>query len=96
MNTDNNRLATANADLGEESASAQGPKYWVNIEGSEYAWDHDSITAADVRELAGFDSGQPIVEVDLIHNTEVTLREGEPVPVKPGHGFGKKVKFQRG
>ena len=80
----------------EGSGGAQGPKYWVDIEGTEYPWDKDSITAAEIRTLAGFDPGQQIIEVDLDSNTEVTLKEGEPVALKPGHGFGKKVKFKRG
>jgi hypothetical protein len=77
-------------------AGAHGPKYEVNIEGVEYDWDKDTITAAEIRALAGFEPGQPIIEVDLVHNTEVTLGEGEPVALKPGHGFAKKVEFKRG
>jgi hypothetical protein len=70
--------------------------YSVNIEGKIFEWHRDTITAADIRKLAGFAADQQIVEVDLRDNTERTLAEGERVNLKPGHGFGKKVKFKRG
>lgn len=34
--------------------------------------------------------------MNLEDNTERTLAEDEVVTLKPGHGFAKKVKFQRG
>lgn len=71
-------------------------KFEVNIEGTIFNWDHDTITAAQIRALAGFDEGQQIVEVDLKDNSERTIIEGEEVELKPGQGFGKKVRFQRG
>ena len=74
----------------------QGPKYFLNLEGAEREWDSPTITVPQLRELAGWDSSQPVVEVDLEDNSERTLAEDEVVTLKPGHGFGKKVKFQRG
>lgn len=71
-------------------------KYAVNIEGALFEWDRETITAEEIRELAGFDPGQQIVEVDLKDNTERTIGEDEVLQLKPGHGFGKKVRFQRG
>jgi len=73
-----------------------GPKYFVNLEGDEKAWDEETITVAEIRDLAGWDNSQPIVEVNLQDNTERTLVEDEVVTLKPGHGFAKKIKFQRG
>lgn len=71
-------------------------KYTVNIEGTEYSWDQDTITPAQIRELAGLPANQPVIEVDQKTNAEHTLAEDAIVEVKPGHGFGKKVRFQRG
>ena len=34
--------------------------------------------------------------MDLETNEERTLPEAETVEIKPGHGFGKKIKFKRG
>jgi hypothetical protein len=82
--------------MSAEPAHETGPKYFVNLEGIEKPWDEETITAPQIRELAGWDASQPIVEVNLEDNTERTLAEGEIVPLKPGHGFAKKVKFQRG
>ena len=75
---------------------AGGPKYYVNLEGTEKPWDRPTITVPEIRDLAGWDSTQPLVEVNLEDNTERTLAEDETVALKPGHGFAKKVKFQRG
>ena len=77
-------------------ATKAGPKYFVNLEGTEEAWNDETITVAEIRDLGGWDASQPIVEVNLETNDERTLREDETVTLKPGHGFAKKVKFQRG
>jgi hypothetical protein len=71
-------------------------KYDVNVEGTIYGWSEPTITAAQIRMLAGFDDAQPMIEVDLKDNTERTLVEGVPVHLRPGLGFAKKVRFQRG
>jgi hypothetical protein len=76
--------------------TATAQKYQVNIEGRIFDWARNTITAAEIRALAGFAGDQQIVEVDLRDNTERTLAEGEQVKLKPGRGFGKKVRFQRG
>jgi hypothetical protein len=77
-------------------AAVTSPKYEVNIEGALYPWSEGTITPEQIRELAHFDATQQLVEVDLVHNTERTLEEGETVELKPGKGFGKKVEFKRG
>jgi len=73
-----------------------GPKYFVNLEGVEKPWDQPRITIPEIRHLAGWDASQPVVEVNLRDNTERTLSETDEVTLKPGHGFAKKIKFQRG
>jgi hypothetical protein len=79
-----------------QAAQATGPHYFVNLEGAEMPWDRETITVPEIRDLAGWDTSQPVVEVNLDDNTERTLREDETVTLKPGHGFAKKIKFQRG
>jgi len=71
-------------------------KYEVDIEGNFYSWDGDTISVAQLRDLAGIPSDQQMMEVDLKTNAERTLAEDEIVHLKPGHGFAKKVKYQRG
>jgi len=75
---------------------AQGPKFVVNVEGVDHPWDRDTITVPEIRQLGGFASTDPVIEVDDKENTERTLPEGEVVELKPGKGFGKKVRFKRG
>jgi Multiubiquitin len=82
--------------MSAQPAHEHGPKFFVNLEGAEKPWDEETITVPQIRELAGWDASQPIVEVNLEDNSERTLGEDEPVTLKPGHGFAKKVKFQRG
>ena len=71
-------------------------KFEINIEGSIYPWDSPVITAADLRSLAGIPADQPMLEVNLKTNEERTLNEGELIELKHGHGFAKKVRYQRG
>lgn len=79
-------------------SEGQGPKYFINIEGldEEKEWSQETITVAEIRDLAGWDDSQPVLEVDLETNEEVTLDDDTIVTLKPGHGFAKKVKFKRG
>jgi len=75
---------------------AEGPKFFVNIEGAEEPWPEARITVPQIRTLAGWEATQEVVEVDLEDNSERTLGDDEVVELKPGHGFSKKIKFQRG
>jgi hypothetical protein len=88
--------ATTSAARADNDDHGQGPKYFVNLEGDEVPWGRDEITVPEIRHLAGWDASQPVVEVDLDENTERTLNESDVVQLKPGHGFAKKIKFQRG
>ena len=71
-------------------------KFEINIEGTRHPWDRDTITVPELRELGALPTDTPVVEVDLQTNTERTLAEDEVVHLKPGQGFGRKVRFQRG
>lgn len=77
-------------------STEQSTQFQVDIEGTEHSWEAATITVTQIRQLGGFDPGQQVVEVNLKDNTERTLSDGEVVQLKPGHGFGKKVKFKRG
>ncbi len=74
----------------------QGPKYLIDIEGKEIPWNNDTITTEEIISLGGWDPSSGAIEINLKDNTERTLNPGEIVPIKPGHGFSKKVKFKRG
>jgi hypothetical protein len=78
------------------AAPEQGPKYFVDIEGVDHPWSSPEITVAQIRELAGWDAQQQVVEVDLETMVETTLADDAVVQLKPGRGFAKKIRFQRG
>jgi hypothetical protein len=73
----------------------QSPKYTIDIEGKLYAWDRDTITVAELRALGNLPADTPVMVIDE-DNNQRTLAEGETVELKPGMGFSKKVKYQRG
>jgi len=78
------------------TAEQPGPKYEVDIEGKVYPWDRDTITPTEIRQLGGLPTDTPVLEINLKDNTQRQLPENEAVEIKPGHGFSKKVRFQRG
>lgn len=79
----------------KEKKDEQGPKYYIEIEGKEYPWSKDTITVAEIRTLGNLAGDQPVIEVDS-DNNERQLAEDETITLKPGHRFGKKVKYKRG
>lgn len=81
--------------MADEHNDKSGPKYFVEIEGTEYPWPNDTITVSDIRRLGNLPQDVPVIEVDP-DNTERTLAENEIVTLKPGHRYGKKVRFKRG
>jgi len=78
-----------------QAESHRGQKYFVEIEGVEYEWHRETITVAQVRELGNLPKDLPVIEVDP-ENNERTLAEDEVITLKPGHRFGKKVRYKRG
>jgi hypothetical protein len=71
-----------------------GPKYFVTIEGIEHPWNQPTITTEQLAALGGW-GAEGVIEVDK-DNVERTLTAGELIELKPGHGFAKKIRWQRG
>jgi hypothetical protein len=71
-------------------------KYQIDIEGTTYDWEEDTITVAQIRELGGLPADVPVIEVDFKDNSEDELAEDAVVTLKPGQGFAKKIGFKRG
>lgn len=78
------------------AAQQAGPKYFVDIEGADYPWDAPTITTAQLRQLAVWESNQQVVEVDLETMTETALADDAVVTLMPPGGFAKKIRFKRG
>lgn len=83
-------------DHDEKTKPPKGPKYLIDIEGTDYPWDRSTITVPEIRDLGNLDPTQPVIEVNLKDNSERTLAEDEVVELKPGMGFARKVRFKRG
>ena len=77
------------------NTGAAHQQYFVDIEGKIYPWNSDDITTEQIIQLGGWDPAQGAIEIDK-DNNEHTLKPGEVVEIKPGHGFAKKVRFKRG
>jgi len=72
----------------------KGPKFSIDIEGTIYSWDKDTITTEEIIDLGGWDPSQGAL---LIKNgTEQNLSPGQIVEIKPGMGFSKNTIFKRG
>lgn len=82
--------------LKEKVKEGQGPKFYIDIEGTEHPWDKDTITTKQIIELGGWDPANGAIIIDHKTNEERTLQPEEVVEIKPGMGFAKKVKFKRG
>jgi hypothetical protein len=78
------------------AAEQKHDKYLIDIEGTDFPWPEPEITVPQLRTLAGWEPQQQVVEVDLKTMTETTLAENAIIEIKPGKGFAKKIRFQRG
>lgn len=72
-----------------------GPKFYVNIEGTEYEWGSDSIGVSQIRELGSIPADQPIVE-ETPDGSERTLSPNDVIQLKPGHRYGRAPRYKRG
>ena len=70
------------------------PKYIVNIEGIDHEWNKETITTEEIAVLGGW-INEGVIEIDS-NNVERTLTTNEVIHLKPGIGFAKKIRWQRG
>jgi hypothetical protein len=78
-----------------EANEHAGSKYYINIEGSEYLWDKDTISVQEIRTLGNIPADQAIVQENP-DGTEVTLAENQIIELQPGHRYGRAAKYRRG
>jgi len=77
------------------SEDTKGNPPVLDIEGKAIPWGASTITTEEIAKLGGWDPAQGVVVVDQ-NNVERTLAPGEVVEIKPGIGFGKRVRWKRG
>jgi hypothetical protein len=86
---------TLAAEVENRVTEQSGLKFLVDIEGTEHPWPTSTITTEEIAKLGGWEPSVGVIEIDQ-DNNEHTLRPGETVELKPGHGFAKKIRFKRG
>ena len=77
-------------------ATKAGPKFQIDVEGTLFDWDEDTITVPQIRKLGNLPEDLPVLLIFLKTNEQRTLDEDEVVDLKPGMGFSKKHTFKRG
>lgn len=73
-----------------------GPVFPLWIEGKEFQWFKQTITAKQIAELGGWDPSQGVQQIDLATNEARTLKPDEVVDLKDQKRFAKKIGWQRG
>ena len=82
----------------QESSTVTRPHgkfYTLFVDDNEYRVDRPQLTGAEIMDLAGIprDVGLILIEED---GTQVQVREGDVVELKPGRRFKKAPRFIRG
>ncbi|MDP8967493.1 MAG: hypothetical protein M3N04_02725 [Actinomycetota bacterium] len=77
---------------------ADEPRYEVWINDKIHSWNKDTISVAEMRELAGVPADSPMVAVDLVAQQEVPLPEDAVHSVPPrdaGKPLIKRTHFRQ-
>lgn len=83
--------------MSSESA-ADDPRYEIWIDDKIHSWSKDTISVAEMRELAGVPADTPMIAVDLVAQQEVPLPEDAVHSVPPrdaGKPLIKRTHFRQ-
>jgi hypothetical protein len=72
-----------------------GPKYFVEIDGTEYEFDHEPVTGGEIMDEAGIPREQGLLEL-LDDGQQRQVPVDEEIELKPGKRFKKRPRFRRG
>jgi len=78
-----------------EDGGIPAQSFELDIEGKSVLWKCPTITTEEIAGLGGWDPAQGVIMVDR-ENNERTLGPGERIEIKPGLGFGKRIRWKRG
>jgi hypothetical protein len=84
-----------NTGMNQGQSGQEGPRFFVDTEGTLHPWPKQTITTEEIAQLGGWSTSIGVIEIDA-DNNEHTLQPGQTVDIKPGQGFSKKIKFKRG
>ncbi len=79
----------------ENEQATRGREFTLEIEGNTIPWHSPQISTEDIARLGGWDPSQGVIMVDR-ENNETTLTPGQIVQLRPGLGFGKRIRWKRG
>jgi hypothetical protein len=71
-------MTEAVKDAPAEHGAGQGPKYFIDIEGTIHEWPTPTITTEQLAQLGGWDVSAGVIEIDR-DNNERTLAPGEVI-----------------
>jgi len=79
----------------EQAKEDQGKFFTVEIDGTEYRFDKEQVTGAEIMAAAGIPQSVGIVQI-LEDCTQETVAPDAVFDLKPGRRFKKRPKFRRG
>lgn len=80
---------------GEHDERDGGPFYVVEVDGVEYRFDTETVTATQIMEKAGIPIATGLVQI-LEDGTQRQVAPDEVFELKPGRRFKKRPRFKRG
>jgi hypothetical protein len=78
-----------------EHEQEHGPKYFIEVDGTEYELHQDEITGGALMDIAGIPREQGVLEI-LDDGTQRQVGVDEEIELKPGKRFKKRPRFRRG
>lgn len=83
------------AKTDERGETGGGPFYVVEVDGVEYRFDTETVTAAQIMEKAGIPIATGLVQI-LEDGTQRQVAADEIFELDPGRRFKKRPRFKRG
>src|SRR5690606_14671813 len=72
---------------------SEGPKYFIDIEGSILEDDDEFVTYEEILQLVGWDASQGVIQIDLKTHVSVYVQLRVVVKINQGIEFSKKVRW---
>jgi hypothetical protein len=84
-------MATAEKD----AEARRAKRYFVEVDGVEFEFDHEPVTGAEIMSKAGIPQEIGLVQT-LADGTQKPVAPTDEIELKPGRRFKKRPRFKRG